>query len=75
MEFYEWVFFLFMWLFIFAGVALMGLADEPTAANSMSDVPAIGSWGILAYIVFRMDRSARSGIDMAKRRERFIHAG
>ena len=26
---------------------------------------------ILSYIVFKMDRSARSGIDMAKRRERY----
>ena len=79
MEFYEWVFFLFMWLFIFAGVAMGVMAAQANdAANSVlqsSFMPAIalclGLAVILAYILFRMDRAARSGIDMAKRRERF----
>ena len=79
MEFYEWVFFLFMWLFIFAGVAMGVMAAQANdAANSVlqsSFMPAIGLClglaVILAYILFRMDRAARSGIDMAKRRERF----
>lgn len=79
MEFYEWVFFLFMWLFIFAGVAMGVMAAQANdAANSVlesSYMPAIGLClglaVILAYILFKMDRAARSGIDMAKRRERF----
>ena len=79
MEFYEWVFFLFMWLFIFAGVAMGVMAAQANdAANSVlqsSYMPAIGLClglaVILAYIIYKMDRAARSGIDMAKRRERF----
>ena len=79
MEFYEWVFFLFMWLFIFAGVAMGVMAAQANdAANSVlqsSYMPAIGLClglaVILAYILYKMDRAARSGIDMAKRRERF----
>ena len=79
MEFYEWVFFLFMWLFILAGVAMGVMAAQTNdAANSVlqsSYMPAIGLClglaVILAYILFKMDRAARSGIDMAKRRERF----
>ena len=79
MEFYEWVFFLFMWLFIFAGVAMGVMAAQANdAANSVlhprSCLPlpwCLGLAVILAYILFRMDRAARSGIDMAKRRERF----
>ena len=79
MEFYEWVFFLFMWLFIFAGVAMGVMAAQANdAANSVlqsSYMPAValclGLAVVLAYILFRMDRAARSGIDMAKRRERF----
>ena len=53
-------------------------AQANDAANSVlqsSFMPAIGLClglaVILAYILFRMDRAARSGIDMAKRRERF----
>jgi hypothetical protein len=79
MEFYEWIFFFFMWLFIFGSIAMgVKAGTENEGASSVmasSYMPAIGLCMslavILAFILFRMDRSARSSIDMAKRRERY----
>jgi len=79
MEFYEWIFFFFMWLFIFGSIAMGVKAgtehDGASSVMASSYMPAIGlCMGlavILAFILFRMDRSARSSIDMAKRRERY----
>ena len=79
MEPYEFIFFMFMWVFLFAGIALLGFVG--TRVNSSGEMPGdpfffvagacFAVCVILSYIVFRMDRSARSGIDMAKRRERY----
>jgi len=79
MEPYEFIFFMFMWVFLFAGIALLGFVG--TRVNTSGEMPAdpfffvagacFAVCVILSYIVFKMDRSARSGIDMAKRRERY----
>ena len=79
MEPYEFIFFMFMWVFLFGGIAL--LAYVGTRVNTSGDIPSdpfffvaaacFGVCLILSVIVFKMDRSARSGIDMAKRRERY----
>jgi hypothetical protein len=79
MEPYEFIFFMFMWVFLFGGIALLGFVGS--RVNTSSDIPSdpfvfvsgacFAVCTILSYIVFRMDRSARSGIDMAKRRERY----
>ena len=79
MEPYEFIFFMFMWVFLFGGIAVLGFVG--TRVNVSSDIPTdpfffvsgacFAVCAILSYIVFRMDRSARSGIDMAKRRERY----
>ena len=79
MEPYEFIFFMFMWVFLFAGIALLGFVG--TRVNTSGEMPGdpfffvagacFGVCVILSYIVFKMDRSARSGIDMAKRRERY----
>ena len=79
MEPYEFIFFMFMWVFLFGGIAL--LAYVGTRVNTSAEIPSdpfffvaaacFGVCLILSYIVFKMDRSARSGIDMAKRRERY----
>ena len=79
MEFYEWVFFFFMWLFVFASVAMgiqaASINDGASSVLQSSYMPAIGLCMslaiILAFILYKMDRSARSSIDMAKRRERY----
>jgi hypothetical protein len=79
MEPYEFIFFMFMWVFLFGGIAILGFVG--TRVNVSSDIPTdpfffvsgacFAVCAILSYIVFRMDRSARTGIDMAKRRERY----
>ena len=79
MEPYEFIFFMFMWVFLFAGIALLGFVG--TRVNTSGEMPGdpfffvagacFAVCVILSYIVFKMDRSARSGIDMAKRRERY----
>ena len=79
MEPYEFIFFMFMWVFLFGGIAVLGFVG--TRVNVSSDIPTdpfffvsgacFAVCAILSYIVFRMDRSERSGIDMARRRERY----